>query len=497
MLKKTIPLLLIFFTACSLSAQKPLSDDFVGCKITLERGLERIQEIKSTEELDFEIRIVKEVTDNKDCLGMIMGTNVPQGDDLYKVELLDLVVGISDPDREFAPEDPGNIQQTEDELYLYKLKEINKQDSNLIDVPLFGETNFEIEVSGQGVVSHIDEIKELDAYSYLFSEQCGKIHGLVDVASDSSGPTPAEGLDVPTILDLSDMISCENEKGLHTFNVIEIGTKNYLLVTYLRNDYYYILSAFEILNESMISREEQVIIEFQVSDLAKVHFGGKIIKEDNSKFTLCLGDLNSAGSAAKIDSPWGKVIEVSNINLLSEKITDINDSRLKTIAHGFRNPWSCYFSGNDLIIPDVGNIHWEEFNVIEDYESLKEIPFYGWPWKEGYFDANYTNKPVDDETKDSLLSRAIEPLYTFPHSDGYCAIIGGVHVENNLAWKGFGLVGDFCTGTIWAIEQDSKRAYKVLDTGKIPFQLTTIYEDINGEILVGTTNGDIIRVFFP
>ena len=497
MLKKTIPLLLIFFTACSLSAQNPLSDDFVGCKITLEKGLERIQEIKSTEELDFEIRIVKEVTDNKDCLGMIMGTNVPQGDDLYKVELLDLVVGISDPDREFAPEDPGNIQQTEDELYLYKLKEINKQDSNLIDVPLFGETNFEIEVSGQGVVSHIDEIKELGAYSYLFSEQCGKIHELVDLASDSSDPTPAEGLDVPTILDLSDMISCENEKGLHTFNVIEIGTKNYLLVTYLRNDYYYILSAFEILNESMISREEQVIIEFQVSDLAKVHFGGKIIKEDNSKFTLCLGDLNSAGSAAKIDSPWGKVIEVSNINLLSEKITDINDSRLKTIAHGFRNPWSCYFSGNDLIIPDVGNIHWEEFNVIEDYESLKEIPFYGWPWKEGYFDANYTNKPVDDETKDSLLSRAIEPLYTFPHSDGYCAIIGGVHVENNLAWKGFGLVGDFCTGTIWAIEQDSKRAYKVLDTGKIPFQLTTIYEDINGEILVGTTNGDIIRVFFP
>ena len=497
MLKKTIPLLLIFFTACSLSAQNPLSDDFVGCKITLEKGLERIQEIKSTEELDFEIRIVKEVTDNKDCLGMIMGTNVPQGEDLYKIELLDLVVGISDPDREFAPEDPGNIQQTEDELYLYKLKEINKQDSNLIDVPLFGETNFAIEVSGQGVVSHIDEIKELGAYSYLFSEQCGKIHGLVDVASDSSGPTPAEGLDVPTILDLSDMINCENEKGLHTFNVIEIGRKNYLLVTYLRNDYYYILSAFEILNESMISREEQVIIEFQVSDLAKVHFGGKIIKEDNSKFTLCLGDLNSAGSAAKLDSPWGKVIEVSNINLLSEKITDINDSRLKTIAHGFRNPWSCYFSGNDLIIPDVGNIHWEEFNVIEDYKSLKEIPFYGWPWKEGYFDANYTNKPVDDETKDSLLSRAIEPLYIFPHSDGYCAIIGGVHVENNLAWKGFGLVGDFCTGTIWAIEQDSKRAYKVLDTGKIPFQLTTIYEDINGEILVGTTNGDIIRVFFP
>ncbi len=497
MLKKTIPLLLIFFTACSLSAQNLLSDDFVGCKITLEKGLERIQEIKSTEELDFEIRIVKEVTDNKDCLGMIMGTNVPQGEDLYKIELLDLVVGISDPDREFSPEDPDNIQETEDELYLYKLKEINKQESNLINVPLFGKTAFDIEVSNHGVISHIDEIKELGAYSYLFSEQCGKVHGVVGAASGSSGPTPSDGLDAPTILDISDMVSCENEKGLHTFNVIEIDTINYLLVTYLRNDFFYILSAFEILNDSMVSEEENIIVEFQVSNLAKVHFGGKIIKEDNSKFTLCLGDLNSAGSAAKFDSPWGKILEVSNTELLIEKITHINDSRLKIIAHGFRNPWSCYFSGNDLIVPDVGNIHWEEFNVIEDYKSLKEPPFYGWPWREGYFDANYTNKPVDDETRDSLLSRTIEPLYTFPHSDGYCAIIGGVHVNNNLAWQGFGLVGDFCTGTIWAIEQTNKRAYKVLSTGEVPFQITTIYEDTNGEILVGTTNGDIIRVLFP
>ena len=497
MYKKVVFISLFVLGSCSFSTASPLSDDFVGCKVTLEEGLEEIQKIKGNEQLDFEIRIVKEVTENKDCLGMILGTNVPQGEDLFKIELLDLVVGISNSDREFVPEDPDNIQKTEDELYLSKLKEINKQESNLINVPLFGETTFEIEVSDQGVVSHIDEIKELGAYSYLFSEQCGKIHGVVDVSVDSSSPTPADGLSALTILDISDMVDCENEKGLHTFNTIEIATKNYLLVTYLRNDYFYILSAFEILNESMISQEENIIVEFQVSDLAKVHFGGKIIKEDDSKFTLCLGDLNSAGSAAKFDSPWGKVIEISNTELLNEKITNISDSRVKTIAHGFRNPWSCYFSGKDLIVPDVGNIHWEEFNVIENYKAVRETPFYGWPWKEGYFDANYTNTPVDDETKSSLLSNSIEPLYIFPHSEGYCAIIGGVNVENNLAWKDFGLVGDFCTGTIWAIEQVSKRAYKVLNTGQIPFQLTTIYEDINGEILVGTTNGNIIRVFLP
>ena len=135
--------------------------------------------------------------------------------------------------------------------------------------------------------------------------------------------------------------------------------------------------------------------------------------------------------------------------------------------------------------------------MIVDYKNSKEPPFYGWPWKEGYFDANYTNQPVDIETKNSLLSNMVEPLYIFPHAEGYCAIIGGVQIKNNLAWKDFGLVGDFCTGTIWAVEHIDKRAYKVLDTGKIPFQLTTIYETTSGEVLVGTTNGNIIRVLLP
>ena len=494
MLKKIIPLLFFPLMACALPVQDSLSDNFVGCKITLAEGLEEIQQVKSDKELDFEIRIVKEITDNIDCLGMIMGTNVPQGEDLLKIELLDLVVGISNPDREFALEESEDIEKTEDEFYLYKLKEINKEESNLIDKPLFGDSVFKIEVSGYGVISHIDEIKELKSYSYVYSEQCGRIHGLQK--KDENAEVSFTLYEV-LLIDLTEKIDCENEKGLHTFNTIAIDNKNYLLVTYFRNDFFYILSAFEILNDSYISQEENVLIEFPISDLAKVHFGGKIIKEDNSKFTLCLGDLNSAGSAAKFDSPWGKILEVSNNDLLVNKITNINDSRLKIIAHGFRNPWSCYFAGNDLIIPDVGNIHWEEFNVIIDYKNSKEPTFYGWPWKEGFFEANYTNKPVDEETKNALLSNAVEPLYTFPHAEGYCAIIGGVEVKNNLAWKGFGLVGDFCTGTIWAVEHIDKRAYKVFDKGRIPFQLTTIYETINGEVLVGTTNGDIIRLLLP
>ena len=68
---------------------------------------------------------------------------------------------------------------------------------------------------------------------------------------------------------------------------------------------------------------------------------------------------------------------------------------------------------------------------------------------------------------------------------------------HNSAWEAFGLIGDFCTGTIWAIEHKSDRAYRVLDPGVIPFKITTIQETLKGEALVGTTSRDIISLNLP
>ena len=88
----------------------------------------------------------------------------------------------------------------------------------------------------------------------------------------------------------------------------------------------------------------------------------------------------------------GKVLNISNSNLMDNKILDINDSRVKVLAFGLRNPWSCYIAGDDLIIPDVGNIQWEEFNIITKYRDIEEAVYFGWPWREGFFDANYQNR---------------------------------------------------------------------------------------------------------
>ena len=492
MQKKITLILLFLISSCSFPSQDTLPDDFAGCRITLDESLEKIERLKEERGLDFEVRIIREVTTNEDCLGMILGTNVLQGEELNNINLLDLVVGISDPN-----EEQKEIEKTEYDLYTLKLREINKLDRNLIELPVFNQASYVVELEGYKTISHIGKIEALTSYEYIFSEQCGKIHGVIDKTLEKSNPNPADGLNAPTILDLSERVNCESEKGVYTFGQIEIENTKYLLVSYLRDDLKYILSSFEIIDESTISNDESIIVEFETDNAARVHFGGKIIIEDDLSFTLCLGDLNSPGNSAKFDTPWGKVLNISNSNLMDSKILDINDSRVKVLAFGLRNPWSCYIAGDDLIIPDVGNIQWEEINIIPKYREIKEAVFFGWPWREGYFAANYQNTPVDKETESLLLSRAETPKYTYPHANGYCAIIGGVNLIHNTAWENFGLIGDFCTGTIWAIEHKSDRAYRVLDPGVIPYKITTIQETLKGEALIGTTNGDIIRLNLP
>ena len=136
--------------------------------------------------------------------------------------------------------------------------------------------------------------------------------------------------------------------------------------------------------------EEIVLLVFELQNDNNVHFGGKILQEENNLF-LCLGDLNSPGNSAKFDSPWGKVMYFNKKDLFETPITSYDDPRINYIVYGLRNPWSCFEHNDKLVIPDVGNIHWEEVNIISNYLNSEEPVFLGWPWLESYFDANYKN----------------------------------------------------------------------------------------------------------
>ncbi|MFC6974678.1 PQQ-dependent sugar dehydrogenase [Halomicroarcula sp. GCM10025709] len=57
-------------------------------------------------------------------------------------------------------------------------------------------------------------------------------------------------------------------------------------------------------------------------------------------------------------------------------------------AWGLRNPWKMAFSGDRLIVGDVGQATWEEVNVIERGGN------YGWPLKEGFTATTHRSGPA-------------------------------------------------------------------------------------------------------
>ena len=133
----------------------------------------------------------------------------------------------------------------------------------------------------------------------------------------------------------------------------------------------------------------------------------------------------------------------------------------------------------------------------ENFSLGKEPVFFGWPWFESYFDANYKNMPVSEETKDEQISLTQYPKYTYPHASDFCAIIGGTELENSEKWGNYFFVGDFCTGTIWAIDIEKNSKLSVLEKNLMPYSITTINDSGKGTLLVGTTSGEVLEIELP
>lgn len=473
------PLLALFiFTlfSCTSSNATTLPSDFNNCQVSLDDALKELQDLKTSNKLNFEVRIVREITNREECLDMVLGTNLPQGSELENGKLVDLVVGIK------KNETTETIKKTEYELYLQQLKDKNLTDLNLITSPVFGTSNVKQLIENKELITYIKSENPIN-YKFLFSEAQGIIYGVDEMNN------------VVELLDISAKTIREKESGLHTFDFVKLDSSNYLLVTYSGTDGNYYLSAFELLSKNEVG-DEIVLVAFELQNDNNVHFGGKILQDENN-LLLCLGDLNSPGNSAKFDSPWGKVMYFNKKDLFGDPIIFHNDPRINYIVYGLRNPWSCFEHSDKLIIPDVGNVHWEEINILSNFLTPEEPFFLGWPWLEGFFDANYKNFPVDEQTKQNQLENATFPQYTYPHANDYCAIIGGTELFSSEKWDSYFFVGDFCTGTIWAINAEKEIDIIILEKNIIPFSITTINDSGNGTLLVGTTSGSILEITLP
>jgi glucose/arabinose dehydrogenase len=171
-------------------------------------------------------------------------------------------------------------------------------------------------------------------------------------------------------------------------------------------------------------------------------------------------------SASTVETPYA--VPTDN------PLIDHEIARPEVYAWGFRNPFrmSIDAATGEVWLGDVGVSTAEEVNRVEPGGN------HGWSVMEG-------NECLHDRPCEA--NGFVAPLFTYSHQAGHCAVIGGV-VYRGLAipeLHGHYVFGDFCSGAIWALDDEGK----TVPIAALAGQLVTFGEDERGEILVADFDG--------
>jgi glucose/arabinose dehydrogenase len=155
-------------------------------------------------------------------------------------------------------------------------------------------------------------------------------------------------------------------------------------------------------------------------------------------------------------------------------------------ALGLRNPYRFSFdpASGAIAVADVGQDRVEEVDVIPP--GVAGLNF-GWSYREG-------NVPGPRAAPPGFA--ATEPVLVFPHSTGFCSIIGGAVVRDPAVPELAGryVFGDYCLGRIWSASLQAGQA-SAADLGlpTIP-QLSSFGEDACGRVYVTSLDGPVYRL---
>jgi hypothetical protein len=207
------------------------------------------------------------------------------------------------------------------------------------------------------------------------------------------------------------------------------------------------------------------------------------------------GKLQPPGEPARdLHSLLGKILRINPLpsggqeySIPADNPFLDRDARGEIYAYGLRNAWRFSFRDTLMIIADVGQRTEEEINFWPT-ESVAGMNF-GWPQYEG--DLVFDNtRPGPDP--------AVFPIFTYPHTDGRCAIIGGYVVRDpNLpALANRYLYGDLCTGEVRSLLANVKKQRVVDDspTGVVLPNLSGFGRGYRNQIYLAQITGGVWRM---
>ena len=201
---------------------------------------------------------------------------------------------------------------------------------------------------------------------------------------------------------------------------------------------------------------------FTVDQPEANHKGGGLAFGNDGFLYIGLGDgggggdmHGTIGNAQDLTTRLGKMLRISvtcngTFTIPSDNPFVANPTAAKEIwLYGLRNPFrfSIDHATGNLWIGDVGQNAFEEVDMLTPAQKGSNM---GWRCKEGTHDFNFTgNCP-------SLT--LVDPIYDYDRSQGDATVIGGYvyHGTNIAALSGNYVFGDFISGRIWSLTQNSQ-----------------------------------------
>lgn len=157
----------------------------------------------------------------------------------------------------------------------------------------------------------------------------------------------------------------------------------------------------------------------------------------------------------------------------------------EVFAYGVRNPWRNAFDGNLLYIADVGQNAWEEISVID--VTTDAGANLGWRTMEG--SACYPEGAM------CVQGGMVMPIHVYGHDVG-CSITGGIVYRGKALPEldGRYFFADYCSGVIEGLRYRSGEAAALVNTGVSVGTVTSFGSDAEGEMLVVTDDGAVLRM---
>ena len=303
------------------------------------------------------------------------------------------------------------------------------------------------------------------------------------------------GLRDEPFLDLQDRVfDLTNEQGLLglAFHP-EFATNGAFYVNYTRGTGDTIIARFVAdPSETANANGEQTVLGYDQP--FPNHNGGGMAFGPDGLLYIGSGDGGAAGDpearAQNLDTLLGKLLRLDVDGADPYAIPPDNPfagggGRPEIWAYGLRNPWRFAFDSvtGDLFIGDVGQNQWEEIDYLP-HGTAGGVNF-GWDFREG------------PELFEGLTPPGLtEPVAVYSHAEGGCSVTGGVVVRDPTLpeWQGLYLYGDFCSGLIWGLYQDSAGAWQNRVLFQTGFQITSFGTGADGGVYVLDRAGGVFRL---